>query len=98
MAMMPPRVPGLKGDLALDHAVIFVVDGNFTLAVVVVVAMLIILAPLALVGDLTRAFLAGRADAVGQLYKAEDVFLLLGRRRLVLHKGPSGWVRGKGER
>ena len=64
-------MPALIVDLALDDAlvVVVVVVDRVAVAVVVVVAvgagrLLPLLAPVALVGDLAGAVLAGRADAV----------------------------------
>jgi hypothetical protein len=64
--------------LALDDALVLVVDRVAVAVVVVVVAMGPVVAPLALVGDLAGAVLAGGADAVRELHEAEDVLLWRG--------------------
>ena len=61
--------------LALDDAVVLVVDRVAVAVVVVVVAVAPVLAVVALPGDLAGAVLAGGADAVRQLHQAEDVLL-----------------------
>ena len=71
MAIPPARVAALVVDLALDNALVLVVDRVAVAVVVVVVAVaagrLPILAPVAFVRNLAGAVLAGGADAVGEL-------------------------------
>ena len=68
MAIPPPRVAALVMHLALDEAVVLVVDRVAVAVVVVVVAVGPVVAPLALVGDLAGTVLAGGADAVRELH------------------------------
>ena len=75
VAVPPARVAGLVVDLALDDAVVFVVDRVLVAVVVVVVAVVPVLAPVALVGDLAGALLARGADAVRPLHEADDLVL-----------------------
>jgi hypothetical protein len=58
---------GIIDDLALDDALVVVVDGVAGAAVMVMATVLPIVAPLALVGNFTGAILASGADAVGEL-------------------------------
>ncbi len=75
MTIPPARMPTLVVDLALDDAlvVVLVVDRVAVAVVVVVVGVgarrlaLPVVTPVALVGDLARAVLARRADAVREL-------------------------------
>ena len=72
MAIPPARVAALVVDLALDDALVLVVDGVAVAVVVVVVAvaagrLVLGVAPVAFVRNLAGAVLAGGADAVGEL-------------------------------
>jgi hypothetical protein len=78
-------VAALVVDLALDDALVLVVDRVAVAVVVVVVA--VVLAPVALVGDLAGALLAGRTDAVRELDESEDVILLWGVSQVVCGLG-----------
>ena len=75
---MPMPMPTLIGDLSLHHPIPILINNVHLVpvAVVVVAAVVPVVAPLALVGDLASAVAAGGADAVREVYQADDVLLL----------------------
>lgn len=72
-------------DLTLDHALVIqtVSAAAVAVAVVVVVTVLPLIAPLALVLDLSGAVLAGLADAVREVHKTDNLLLF---RALVIYR------------
>lgn len=71
-------------DLTLDHALVIQTVSAAAVAVaVVVVTVLPLIAPLALVLDLSGAVLAGLADAVREVHKTDNLLLF---RALVIYR------------